>query len=153
PQGKRLLTVRTDCTLPFGPHELVIQPYDAEKLRELYERFEFRSWLKDVAQNNAEIPPRAVALDNDAGPPPLRQAVAREYKAVLDNQTFEDLLDAMGRAELVSFDIETTGLDPMDAQIVGLSFSFEPGRAFYIPLTHRYAGAPAQLPIDDVLRL
>ena len=56
PQGKRLLTIRTDCTLPFAPHELVIRPHDADKLRELYERFEFRSWLKDAAQNNAEIP-------------------------------------------------------------------------------------------------
>ena len=52
----------------------------------------------------------------------------------------------------MSFDTETTGLDPMEARIVGLSFSIEPGRAAYIPLTHRYAGAPAQLPIDDVLR-
>jgi len=64
----------------------------------------------------------------------------------------ERLLDAIQGAELVSFDTETTGLDPMEAQIVGLSFSVEPGRASYIPLTHRYAGVPSQLPIDDVLR-
>jgi DNA polymerase-1 len=152
PQGKRLLTVKTDCTLPFAPHELVIQPHDPEKLRELYERFEFRSWLKDVAQNNAEVPPVTVAQEKDVEPEVVRQPIAREYETVLDNATFERWLDAIQRAELVCFDTETTGLDPMEASIVGLSFSIEPGRAAYIPLTHRYAGAPAQLPIDDVLR-
>jgi DNA polymerase I len=152
PQGKRLLTVKTDCALPFAPHELVIQPHDAEKLRELYERFEFRSWLKDVAQNNAEVPPAAVAQEKDVEPEVVRQPIAREYETVLDDATFERVLDAIQCAELVSFDTETTGLDPMEARIVGLSFSVESGRASYIPLTHRYAGAPTQLPIDDVLR-
>ncbi len=152
PQGKRLLTVKTDCTLPFAPHELVIQPHDADKLRELYERFEFRSWLKDSAQNNAEVPPVAVTQDKDVEPEVVRQPIAREYEAVLDDAAFERMVDEMQGAELVSFDTETTGLDPMEAQIVGLSFSFEPGRAWYIPLTHRYAGVPSQLPIDDVLR-
>ena len=152
PQGKRLLTVKTDCTLPFAPHELVIQPHDADKLRELYERFEFRSWLKDSAQNNAEVPPVTVTQDKDVEPEVVRQPIAREYEAVLDDAAFERMVDEMQGAELVSFDTETTGLDPMEAQIVGLSFSFEPGRASYIPLTHRYAGVPSQLPIDDVLR-
>jgi DNA polymerase-1 len=152
PQGKRLLTIRTDCTLPFAPHELVIQPHDAEKLRELYERFEFRSWLKDAAQNNAEIPPAAVVQDKDVEPVIVREPMAREYETVLDNATLERWLDAIRRAELVCFDTETTGLDPMDARIVGISFSLEPGRAAYIPLTHRYAGVPTQLPIDEVLR-
>src|SRR2546423_2580622 len=152
PQGKRLLTVKTDCTLPFAPHELVIQPHDADKLRELYERFEFRSWLKDSAQNNAEVPPVTVTQDKDVEPEVVRQPIAREYEAVLDDAAFERMVDEMQGAELVSFDTETTGLDPMEAQIVGLSFSFEPGRASYIPLTHRYAGVLSQLPIDDVLR-
>ena len=152
PQGKKLLTVKTDCTLPFAPQELLIQPYDAAKLRELYERFEFRSWLKDVAQNNAEVPPAAVVQEKDVEPEVVRQPIAREYETVLDDATFERMLDAIQRAELVSFDTETTGLDPMEARIVGLSFSVEPGRASYIPLTHRYAGVPTQLPIDDVLR-
>jgi len=152
PQGKRLLTVKTDCTLPFAPHELVIQPHDADKLRELYERFEFRSWLKDSAQNNAEVPPVTVTQDKDVEPEVVRQPIAREYEAVLDDAAFERMVDEMQGAELVSFDTETTGLDPLEAQIVGLSFSFEPGRAWYIPLTHRYAGVPLQLPIDDVLR-
>src|SRR5664279_3049856 len=152
PQGKKLLTVKTDCTLPFAPNELVIQPHDAEKLRELYERFEFRSWLKDVAQTKAEVPVDAVVQEQNVEPEVARQPVARDYETVLDNATFERWLAALQGADLVCFDTETTGLDPMEARIVGLSFSIEPGRAAYIPLTHRYAGVPEQLPIDNVLR-
>ena len=152
PQGKRLLTVKTDCVLPFAPPELVMQPYDAAKLRELYERFEFRSWLKDVADDKAAATVVAAADQHDAEPEVTRPLIARNYETVLDNAAFERWLEALQRAELVCFDTETTGLDPMEARIVGLSFSIEPGRAAYIPLTHRYAGAPAQLPIDDVLR-
>ena len=152
PQGKRLLTVKTDCVLPFAPQELVMQPYDAAKLRELYERFEFRSWLKDIVDDKAAATVVAAADEPEAEPEVTRPLLARNYETVLDNAAFERWLDAMQRAELVCFDTETTGLDPMEARIVGLSFSIEPGLAAYIPLTHRYAGAPAQLPIDDVLR-
>jgi len=151
-QGKKLLTVKTDCELPFAPHELVIQPHDADKLRELYERFEFRSWLKDVAQNNAESSPAAVVEKTEVEPEVVREPIARDYETVLDDATFARWLETLQRAELVCFDTETTSLDPMEARIVGLSFSVEPGRAAYIPLTHRYAGAPTQLPIDDVLQ-
>jgi len=152
PQGKKLLTVKTDCELPFAPRELVIQPHDADKLRELYERFEFRSWLKDVAQNNAESSPAAVVEKTEVEPEVVREPIARDYETVLDDATFARWLETLQRAELVCFDTETTSLDPMEARIVGLSFSVEPGRAAYIPLTHRYAGAPTQLPIDEVLQ-
>ena len=151
PQGKKLLTVKIDCTLPFAPHELVMQPHDAAKLRELYERFEFRSWLKDVADDKATTVP-AAAGEHEIESEVPRPLLARDYETVLDNAAFERWLDALQRAELVCFDTETIGLDPMEARIVGLSFSIEPGRAAYIPLTHRYAGAPTQLPIDDALR-
>src|ERR1700680_4606785 len=152
PQGKRLLTVKTDCTLPFAPHELVMQPHDAAKLRELYERFEFRSWLKDIAADKAAETLAVATEEHELDPEVPPRVVARDYETVLDNGAFERWLEALQHAELVCFDTETTGLDPMEARIVGLSFSIEPGRAAYIPLTHRYAGAPAQLPIDDVLR-
>ncbi len=152
PQGKRLLTVKTDCTLPFAPRELVMQPHDAAKLRQLYGRFEFRSWLKDIAEDKAAATIVVAAQDHNVEPEVPRQLVARDYETVLDNAAFERWLEALQRAELVCFDTETTGLDPMEARIVGLSFSIAPGRAAYIPLTHRYAGAPAQLPIDDVLQ-
>jgi DNA polymerase-1 len=129
-----------------------MQPHDAAKLRQLYGRFEFRSWLKDIAEDKAAATIVVAAQDHNVEPEVPRQLVARDYETVLDNAAFERWLEALQRAELVCFDTETTGLDPMEARIVGLSFSIAPGRAAYIPLTHRYAGAPAQLPIDDVLQ-
>src|SRR5205814_8321649 len=72
-------------------------------------------------------------------------------ETVLDNAAFERWVESIDCAELVSFDLETTSLDPLQARIVGLSFAIEPGRAAYIPVAHRYAGAPAQLALDAVL--
>jgi DNA polymerase I len=161
PQGRKLLTVRTDCTLPVVPTGLTVQPADAEKLKSLLERFEFKSWLKDIeggrndaaaqtaaAQTAALAPAESAA---SAAPAPARTPVPRRYETILDMPALERLIDAIERAELVCFDTETTTLDPLQARIVGLSFAFEPGHAAYIPLVHRYAGAPAQLPLDPVL--
>ncbi len=83
--------------------------------------------------------------------PRTRAAVPRNYEMVIDEAAFERWVAAITRASLVCFDTETTGLDPMQARIVGLSLAIEPGRAAYIPLAHNYAGAPQQLPRDAVL--
>jgi DNA polymerase I len=159
PQGKKLLTIRTDCTLPVVPTGLTMQPVDADKLKSLLERFEFKTWLKDLeggrndaaAQTPAAQAGAAPAPAEPAAPAPAHAPVARHYATLLDIPAFERLIDAIDRAEIVCFNTETTSLDPMQARIVGLSFAFEPGHAVYIPLVHRYAGAPAQLPLDVVL--
>ena len=156
PQGRKLLTVKTDCTLPVTPTGLVVQPVDSAKLRNLLERFEFKTWLKDVDDGPrdaavhtaaAKITAPAPAESTTAAPAPA----PRHYETVLDMPALERLIDAIGHAELVCFDTETTSLDPMQARIVGLAFAFEPGHAAYLPLVHRYAGALAQLPLDLVL--
>jgi DNA polymerase-1 len=151
PQGKKLLTVKTDCALPVAPTDLTVQSADAAKLRELYERFDFRSWLKDVDGRAAAAPlPEATAAPAPA-PAPARQPVARNYEMIVDEASLERWLAEITRADIVCFDTETTSLDPLRARIVGMSFATEPGRAAYIPLAHAYAGAPAQLPLDGVL--
>src|SRR6476469_9919509 len=155
PQGRKLLTVRTDCTLPVAPTGLTLQPVDAGKLKSLLERFEFKTWLKDLegGRNDAAAQPRAVqaAPAPSAAPAAARAAVPRHYETILDMPALERLIDAIAQAEIACFDTETTSADPMQARIVGLSFALEPGRAAYLPLVHRYAGAPAQLPLDLVL--
>ena len=153
PQGKKLLTIKTDCTLPVAPTGLVVQPVDAAKLKYLLERFEFKTWLKDLDDG------REAAAAQSAAPAPepmataasARVAVARRYETIVDMPALERWIELIERADLVSFDTETTTTDPLQARIVGLSFSISPGHAAYIPLTHRYAGAPAQLPLDRVL--
>ena len=155
PQGRKLLTVRTDCTLPVAPTGLTLQPVDAGKLKSLLERFEFKTWLKDLegGRNDTAAQPSApqTAAAPSAAPAVARAPVPRHYETILDMAALERLIDAIAQAEIVCFDTQTTSLDPMQARIVGLSFALEPGRAAYIPLVHRYAGAPAQLPLDLVL--
>jgi len=169
PTAKRLLTVKTDCELPAGPTDLAIDGADLDALRRLFARFEFKSWLRDLA-GSAE--PAGTAADDAAGGIAKRAASASgrrfeaepaahgalkgkpsdlAYEAVTDGAAFARWLAAIRSADLVAFDVETTSLDPMSARVVGLSFAIEPGRACYVPLAHRYAGAPPQLDRDAVL--
>jgi DNA polymerase-1 len=164
PQGKRLLTVRTDCELPVEPAALTIDGIDADRLKALYERFEFRGWLRDLAGGTtpagdvaAAIAGRAARADHRVFAPdePAAQAAppkpVRHYETVADEAALLRWLATIAESELVAFDTETTSLDPLQARIVGLSFAAVPGRACYLPLGHRYPGAPDQLPLDRVL--
>ena len=160
PEARRLLTVKCDLALPLAPDTLVAQPADTERLAALYERFEFRTWKKDLgvgaAQPASPAPSRAGAdaagtaavTDEPLEAPP---AVPRAYETVLDETALERWVQRLEAAALTCFDTETTSLDPLNAQLVGLSFCCEPGIACYIPLAHRYAGAPQQLALDAVL--
>ncbi|MEP7182651.1 MAG: DNA polymerase I [Betaproteobacteria bacterium] len=163
PTGKKLLTVKTDCVLPVALANLALDPPDAARLRALFERFEFKSWLRDIEGGGSGADPAAAIADRAARADARMFAptdeprthvpphVPRHYETVLDMATLDRWLAAIAVADLVCFDTETTGLDPMQAKIVGLSFAIEPGRACYIPLAHRYAGAPDQLDLDLVL--
>ncbi|HEX9302268.1 MAG TPA: DNA polymerase I [Casimicrobiaceae bacterium] len=166
PMGKRLLTVKTDCVLPVTLADLKLGEPHAESLKKLYERFEFKSWLRDIPGEAAKpdvagaIADRASRQDTrtfadadrrdgaTSGEMPV--PVPRHYETVIDVATFERWMEAVERAELVCLDTETTSLDPMEARIVGISLAIEPGRACYIPLAHRYPGAPDQLAQDAV---
>ncbi len=153
PQARKLLTVKTDCALPFEPNELVPGAADAAALKDLYARFEFKSWLKDV--DVAPAATRAAAAKPDAEGASEQRAlqapVERHYETVLEQAAFDRWLAAIERADLVALDTETTHLDPLQARLIGISFAIEPGRAAYVPLAHRYAGAPSQLALDAVL--
>ncbi|HET7338459.1 MAG TPA: 5'-3' exonuclease H3TH domain-containing protein, partial [Candidatus Dormibacteraeota bacterium] len=123
PQAKRLLTVRTDCSLPFAPKDLVIQPVDAAHLRGLYERFEFKQWVNDIetGKGSAALPTgTATAPVARAEPRPRPE---RRYDTLLDGAAFERWLAAIERSELACFGVHPAGGDPMQAQMVGLSFA------------------------------
>ncbi len=169
PQGRKLLTVKTDCELPVHPRDLAIAPADAKALKDYYDRFEFKSWLKDIDADAAGKPDAAGAIakraaedtagrrwDNNAAETSALVAAAppieKKYEMVVDEAALARWLAAIDTAELVAVDTETTSLDPMQASIVGVSLSITPGTACYIPLGHRYAGAPDQLNRDATLR-
>jgi DNA polymerase-1 len=169
PQGRRLLTVKTDCALPVAPTELAIGPRDPTALKNMYERFEFKSWLRDLGQGGAGTPDAADIIarraeNDDAGRRWDTSAeessvvvaaaapVDKHYEMVCDEPALARWLAVIDHAELVAVDTETTSLDPMQARIVGISLSITPGTACYIPLGHRYAGVPEQLDRDATLR-
>ena len=150
PTARTLVTVRTDCDL--APHvpdlaALAMREEDPGRLRELYGRYEFKSWLREIGAADAAEAPAASApanATNAAAPRP-------EYETVLTREQLAAWLQRIGAAELTCVDTETTSLDPMAARLVGLSLSIEPLRACYIPLAHRYAGVPEQLPFEATL--
>ena len=145
PLGRKLVTVATDLDLPFKPADLPARDDDKARLRKLYERMEFKSWLRDLDRNGK---PDAVVAASDEAP---EEDPGREYETILTWQAFDAWLAQVEAAELTAFDTETTSLDPMLAQLVGMSFAVEPGKAAYLPLAHRGTDAPEQLPLDEVL--
>ena len=156
PQGKRLLTVRRDCTLDTKVSQLTLGSPAVERLRELYERFEFRSWLGEYARGERET--HVAAKTETAAPASAATEAERatipavEYETILTRDALERWRSALAGADLVSFDTTTTSADPMQAEIVGISFALEATRACYVPLSHRYAGAPVQLDRDETLQ-
>ncbi|MGF6917743.1 DNA polymerase I [Paraburkholderia sp. 40] len=149
PMARKLVTVERHCDLTGHivsiEESLPSLPESREELREVFTRHGFKTWLREV-----EIADAVEGPETDV-PPALSVDHERHYETV---QTWEQLdawLDRSNAAELTSFDTETTSLDPMIAQIVGLSLSVEAGRAAYVPLAHRGPDAPVQLPRDEVL--
>ncbi|MBT9599282.1 MAG: DNA polymerase I, partial [Vitreoscilla sp.] len=159
PQGRRLITVVTDCDLaehvPGWPDlaSLALKEVDASGLLAFYERYGFKTWRKELESGlggTAKAAPVSVEAPAAEVPKPA-VALAREYECVTSWDRLDAWLAALRAAPLAALDTETDSLDPMRARIVGLSFATEPGRAAYVPLAHDYPGAPDQLPLAEVL--
>ena len=134
PLSRRLATIRRDLPLDRGPKDLERGAVDDKALIEALRRYEFNSWLQEM-------------LDGDPEP----AAPDCTYHTVTTMPALAAMVDALGRAPLIAFDTETTSLDPIQAELVGLSFSIRAGEAWYVPVGHDYSGAPAQLPLEAVL--
>ena len=143
PTARQLLTVRCDVALPVGLDALVHSAPDPAALATLFERYEFRNWLRDLREAPAPPAPGEIAV---APAPP------HEYETILEEAQLTRWLERLARAALVALDTETTSLDAQAARLVGISFACEPHRAAYLPLMHNYAGAPAQLPFEPTLQ-
>ena len=154
PLNQRLVTIKTDVPLDLAPTDLKLRGRDVEALRELYARYGFGAALREIEGKAAPSAagPRAAApaAVEDAPLDPALSAPG-EYECVLDMARLHDWIARLQAAPLVSFDTETDSLDPMRANLVGLSFAVEPGQACYIPVAHDYPGAPAQLDRAAVL--
>ncbi len=138
--SRELATIRQDVELPATFDDLTPGEPDAAALREIYARYELRQLLRQLEED----------VDDD-DPPAADVEAGGDYETILDWQAFDKWHKAIEAAQLVALDTETTSLDYMEAELVGISLSVEPGKAAYVPLAHDYPGAPDQLPRDEVL--
>ena len=138
PKGRQLLEVKCDVKLPFDLEDLKLAPRDEQRLSDLLSQFGFKSWLK-------EAPP--AAADAQAIPAP----VELRHETLFTEADLSRWLGEIEGVELVSLVTATTSEEPMLARLVGLSFATSAGRAAYLPLAHRYAGAPEQVALDRAL--
>jgi len=152
-----LATIKTDCDLALAEGDLDSSPPDNEALVELFRELEFKTWLEALLEGGGataagaagkNAPPADNAEETSESAP---AAAAVEVTTVLEQAVFDDWLAKLEAAELFAFDTETTSLDYMVAEVVGVSFAVEPGAAAYVPLAHDYPGAPDQLNRDKVL--
>ena len=134
-----LATIKCDLQLELQAETLSQAAPAAEKLLELYKNLEFKAWAQELME----------AADSAAAVQPSKQAF--EFETILDDKSLQTWLEKLKQADYFAFDTETTSLNYMRAQIVGVSFACEPGSAAYVPLAHDYEGAPEQLDRDAVL--
>jgi DNA polymerase-1 len=152
-----LATIKTDCDLGLAEGDLDSNPPDAEALLGLFRELEFKTWLEALLKGDgataagtaAKDAPVADSAEETAELEPTTASI--EVATVLEQAVFDDWLAKLEAAELFAFDTETTSLDYMIAEVVGVSFAVEPGAAAYVPLAHDYPGAPDQLNRDAVL--
>jgi DNA polymerase-1 len=134
PLSRELTTIRRDLDLQLKPGDLRRGEVDLDALMKALKRFEFNSWLQELGNRDDEAP-----------------AENTDYRAIGELEDLDALVSELKSCKLFAFDTETTSLDPMQAELVGLSFSAQAGQAAYIPVGHDYAGAPKQLDRNDVL--
>jgi DNA polymerase I len=170
PTGRSLLTIKTDCDLTGwvdglpAMNAIAVRAMDTEALRDFYEKYGFKGLAKSVGGGDAtpagsgprvakgaSSAPGLFDAPQDAPAAATQRTSDFVFDTILTWEAFDAWLSTVRAADLTALDTETTSLDDMLAEIVGISFSVEPGKAAYIPLAHRYPDAPEQLPRDEVL--
>jgi len=142
PLSYELATIKCDVDLEFTPDKLHILPPDKAALIELFKEMEFKTWLRQTTE--AEEGGDETVVEQEA------EAIETDYQTILTQAEFDIWLKKLNDAELFAFDTETTSLDYMEAQVVGVSFAVTAGEAAYLPFGHDYPGAPEQLNRDAV---
>jgi DNA polymerase-1 len=169
PTARELITIRCDVGIQESLSDLAPRAMDKNKLAELFEHFDFKSWRRELDSMGGEpVSVTPLTMPTSSGDlfaptsetintPPTETTVdytpitTRNYATILSEADLDVWLEKINQAKLVCFDTETTSLDPMTAKIVGMSFSVEAGTGAYLPLTHDYFDAPVQLNLAATL--
>ena len=135
PLSKALTTIKTDVEVPISLKDLKRNPADKDLLLKEFARLEFKGWLAELegGQNEGENaqPPKAI--------------VEKSYELITSMERLEEWLDRLSNVSFFAIDTETTSIDYMSAQLVGVSFAVDVGEAAYLPLAHDYVGVPEQV--------
>ena len=162
PMSYDLARIRLDVELPQSIGELHIGEPEIEGLAELYKELEFRTWSRELAEGKSPLQMRGSNEQkgtdsaeeesaSDAGAASGSGDIERQYETITSLAVLDEWIKQLEDARLFAFDTETTSLDYMQAEVVGVSFALEEGRAAYVPLAHDYEGAPEQLDRTVVL--
>ncbi|MBA5636284.1 DNA polymerase I [Duganella sp. LX20W] len=167
PRGRQLITVKTDCDLSGHmstiTESLAARPEDVESLLAFFTKYGFKTLQRELSAASGKAAPAAAAVAVAGGGAAVvvaggvtedlfAEAPAElRYDTVLTDAQLDHWLAVIDAAALTAVDTETTSLEPMTAQLVGISLSVEPGVACYIPVAHAYAGVPEQLSREHVL--
>ena len=141
--SKQLATIKLDVDMPLAIDDLQPAAPDTAELKSIYGRFELRTLLRQLDE--------LTDSESSLAAKPEAEAPEGEYETILDWPAFDRWMQKIAAADLVALDTETTSLDYMSAEVVGLSLAVTAGEAAYIPVAHDYPGAPEQLPRDEVL--
>jgi DNA polymerase-1 len=148
PLSRELATIKCDLQLPLTPNQLTLSPVDEETLREWLSRLEFTSWLRQLGSPHS--PPQKEPTGEAS---PTRQPPqATDYETIFTEEALDLWIKRIKAHGLFAFDTETTSLDYMTAELVGVSFAVEAGAAAYVPLAHEDPNAPKQLDAAVVLK-
>ncbi len=160
PLSKELVTLKYDVELDCTPEDLIIGDPDNATLRKIYTYWNFRSWLSaldDAEENDTDNNYEADEENEEAIIEDISDSIDAEtpadavYETILTSEHLDEWISKLKKADLVSIDTETTSLDYMKAEIVGISFAVSENNAAYIPLQHDYPGAPEQLSLTATL--
>ncbi|MFW5443126.1 MAG: DNA polymerase I [Methylococcaceae bacterium] len=143
PLSKQLTTIKCDLNLPYTLDDLKCQAQDKIELKQQLENLGFSAWLRVIDA--------AINKDQDNIKEEINIELKKDYETILTQDHFEQWLDRLNKADLFAFDTETTSLNYINAEVVGVSFSIEAGKAAYIPLAHDYPDVPNQLNREEIL--
>ncbi|MEC6832820.1 DNA polymerase I [Photobacterium toruni] len=148
-----LATIKLDVELELAPEQLCKGVPDTDALTELFGKLQFRRWLTEMLDgSDGRIVADESAATTTTEPKVVAPTIDRSgYETVLDEASFNNWLAQLKNADVFAFDTETDGLDYMTANLIGVSFAVEEGKAAYVPVAHDYLDAPAQLDRDWVL--
>jgi DNA polymerase-1 len=151
-----LVTLREDCEVELDLDRLKLTPPNIEEITSLFAELEFETPLREIQQWMDEhdwIEEDQMAFDFSSVGPETHDHESKDknYRAIFTDDELDEILSELDKVDRFAFDLETTSLDPLDAEICGMSFAWEKGHGVYIPCAHSYEGAPVQLDLESVL--